>query len=63
MQQINTIWRFFTNEKGQWKWQRLTVSRAVIDESRNAYKQYEACITDAQQKGYVQEASQAKILR
>jgi hypothetical protein len=50
---MNTIWRFYVNEKRQWQWQQLSVTREVIAESSNAYKAYEACVADATEQGYV----------
>jgi hypothetical protein len=50
---MNMIWRFYVDEKHQWRWQQLSVSRAVIAESPNAYKAYEACLANASEQGYV----------
>lgn len=50
---MNTIWRFYIDENRQWRWQQLSVSRAVISESAGAFKAYEACIAGAQEQGYV----------
>ena len=56
----NTVWRFYTIENHRWKWQRLSVSHAVIEESRSEYKDYETCLANAKQKGYVFQPSQAR---
>lgn len=46
------IWRFYVDESRQWRWQHLTVNRAVIAESDAAFGDYEACIAAAQHHGY-----------
>ena len=57
---MNTIWRFYLDEKRQWRWQQLSVSRAVISESTGAFKAYEACLASAQEEGYVYVPSKTK---
>lgn len=60
---MSSIWRFYKDQDRQWRWQRLTIDRSVIAESRAAHKQYEECVADAQGKGYVVEAAQPKLIR
>jgi hypothetical protein len=50
---MNSIWRFYIDDKRQWRWQQLGVTRTVISESEGAYKAYEACVANAAEQGYV----------
>jgi hypothetical protein len=50
----NLIWRFYTDDSGRWKWQRLNFDRSVFQESKSAHKEYDACVADAHAFGYVQ---------
>jgi len=50
---MNLIWRFYLDQKQQWRWQRLSVSLGVVAESPAAYKEYEGCVANAQAQGYV----------
>ena len=59
----NTVWRFYTDHSHRWKWQCLSVNREVLAESRSAFKDYEECMTDAKDKGYVFQPSQAKLAK
>ena len=59
---MNLIWRFYTDDKQRWKWQRLSVSREVITESHAAYKEYERCVADAKDNGYIFQPSQARLM-
>ena len=47
------IWRFYTGEDTQWRWQKLSVDRAVVAESASGYAGYEDCVTNASDQGYV----------
>jgi hypothetical protein len=58
---MNYIWRFYVDQDRRWRWQRLTMDRVVVNESRTAYKEYEGCLVNAQNEGYVFHPSQAKI--
>ena len=58
---MNIIWRFYTEHDHRWKWQRISADRTVVEESRTAYKDYEACLADARNKGHVFQPSQAKL--
>jgi hypothetical protein len=60
---VKVIWRFFVGEDMRWRWQQLTVDRAVVAESRSSYDKYERCVTAAQSKGYVFEAAQDRLAR
>ena len=58
--QVNAVWRFYLGQDRKWRWQCLTMHEVVISESRAAYKDYEECVADAQDKGYVFQPSQSK---
>lgn len=59
---MNTIWRFYVDEKHLWRWQQLSVSRTVIAESTGAHKGYDACVADAAGQGYVFVQAKTKAL-
>ncbi len=56
---MNLIWRFYLDPQRKWRWQRLSVSQAVIAESPGAYKEYEGCVENARDQGYVFQPSQS----
>ncbi len=60
---MNLIWRFYMDSEHRWRWQHLSVDRRVIAESRTAYKEYEGCLADARDKGYVFHPSQDKLVQ
>ncbi|OGA37596.1 MAG: hypothetical protein A3G24_08330 [Betaproteobacteria bacterium RIFCSPLOWO2_12_FULL_62_13] len=60
---MSSIWRFYKDQDRQWRWQRLSIDRAVLAESRAAHKQYDECVADAQGKGYILQPSQPKLIR
>jgi len=49
----NCIWRFYADSAQHWKWQRLAFDGSVIEHSKSAYSQYEACLANAREHGYV----------
>ena len=49
---LNLIWRFFMDQDRKWKWQRLSFSHAVVEESATAYSDYDGCLADATSRGY-----------
>jgi len=49
---VNVIWRFYMDGQQRWKWQQLSVDRSVVAESARAYKDYEACLANAQVQGH-----------
>jgi len=51
--QVNLIWRFFSDSAHHWKWQRLAFDGTVIEHSSSAYSQYEDCLANASDHGYV----------
>ena len=56
---MNFIWRFYRDPERLWRWQRLSTDKSVVAESPAAYHEYEGCIANAQQEGYVFEPTQA----
>jgi hypothetical protein len=56
----NLVWRFYTNAKHRWKWQRLSVQGQALLESDKSYKKYEECLANAKDHGYVFQPSQPK---
>jgi hypothetical protein len=50
---MNLIWRFYSDSDHRWRWQRLSVDKSVVDESRAGYKEYESCLANAREQGYV----------
>ena len=61
--QLNAVWRFYVGQDQKWRWQCLTVYQVVISESHAAYKDYEGCVADAQEKGYVFQASEPRRMQ
>ena len=58
---MNIIWRFYLDEKRQWRWQRLSAARVLISESPQSHTQYDECLADAHLHGYVFHPSQPKL--
>lgn len=59
---MNYIWRFYVDQDRRWRWQRLSSDRSLVAESRAAYKEYESCVTNAQNEGYDFQPSQSKLV-
>ena len=51
--QANRIWRFFSDSDHQWRWERLAFNGTVLEQSKSGYPQYESCMADASESGYV----------
>jgi hypothetical protein len=49
----NHIWRFYTDPARLWIWERLAFDGTVIERSAKGYKEYEECMVNAREKGYV----------
>ena len=49
----NRIWRFFSDSDHQWRWERLAFDGTVLEHSESGYPQYESCMANACEKGYV----------
>jgi hypothetical protein len=56
---INLIWRFYSGPDHRWRWQRLSFDKAVVQQSETGYKEYEACLANAREHGYVFQPSQS----
>jgi hypothetical protein len=50
---VSLIWRFYSDPAHQWRWQRLAVDGMVIEHSTSGYSQYESCLANAIEHGYV----------
>ena len=57
---MNIIWRFYSDTSHAWRWQQIAADRTVVSESQKAYKNYEGCLADAVEKGYVFQPPQPK---
>jgi hypothetical protein len=57
-----TVWRFYMTKERCWKWQRVTASGSMVDESREAYPDFESCVAGAQTNGYVFQRPQGKTI-
>ena len=54
-------WVYRSEDLGEtWRWQRLSTQGEVVTEASLGHGNYEACLTDATENGYVFEASQIK---
>jgi hypothetical protein len=62
-ERANDIWRFYVGPDGHWRWQRLSPDRLLISESRSGYAEYEGCLANAKEEGYVFLPSQDKLAR
>ena len=51
--QVNVVWRFFTESDHQWRWERLALDGTVLERSKSGYPQYESCVANASESGYV----------
>jgi hypothetical protein len=47
------IWRFFADSDHQWRWERLAFDGTVLEHSKSGYLQYESCVANASESGYV----------
>ena len=54
---MNLIWRFYSGSDHRWRWQHVSVSGAVIAESPAAFKDYDECMANAKDEGYVFQAA------
>ncbi len=57
--QANLIWRFYSDSAHQWKWEHLAFNGTVLERSECGYPQYESCLANACESGYVFLASPA----
>jgi hypothetical protein len=55
------IWRFYKDGDAGWKWQRLSINKVVMAESRMTFGEYAECVADAARRGYQPLPSQEKL--
>jgi len=60
---VNVSWRFYIDQDRQWRWQQLSMNGVIARESQGAFKDYDACLADAQGEGYIFLPSQTKRMR
>ena len=53
----NQVWRFFSDSARQWRWERLAFDGTVLENSTAGYAQYEDCLANACERGYVSRPS------
>jgi len=51
--QANLIWRFYSDSAHLWRWERLAFDGTVLEHSASGYPQYEGCLANACESGYV----------
>lgn len=54
---MQVIWRLYNDARRQWHWKKIGPAYAVVGKSSKSYKNYEACMENAQEGGYVFQAS------
>ena len=57
---MNVIWRFYLDGGSQWNWQQIGAGQSVVAESSKGYANYEACLANAKDRGYVFLPAQGK---
>jgi hypothetical protein len=50
---MNVIWRFYMDDGRRWNWQQIGAGQAVVEASPQGYSNYEACLANAVDRGYV----------
>jgi hypothetical protein len=50
--QLQLIWRFYIDSTREWRWQQLAFDGTVVERSKTAYPEYEACLANACKHGY-----------
>jgi hypothetical protein len=54
---MHLIWRFYRDDAREWRWQQISIARGVVADSASGYPDYEHCLADAQEQGYVFQVS------
>ena len=49
----NIIWRFYSDPAHRWRWECLAFDGTVLEHSTSGYKQYEGCLANACERGYL----------
>ena len=57
---MNVIWRFYMDGGRRWNWQQIGAGQTVVAESSKGYSDYEACLANAKDRGYVYLPAQSK---
>ena len=57
---MNVIWRFYMDNGRRWNWQQIGAGQTIVAESAKSYSNYEACLANAIDQGYVYLPAQAK---
>jgi hypothetical protein len=57
---MNVIWRFYMDDGQRWNWQQIGAGQAVVEASSKGYGNYEACLANAKDRGYVFLPAQTK---
>ena len=60
---MNSIWRFYVDQQGTWRWQEMSASGEIVAESACGYSTYDDCLGGAQACGYRYEMSQPPLPR
>lgn len=60
---MNLVWRFYMDQAHRWRWQHLAIDRTVVAESAKGFGDYEDCLTDAKNSGYVFHPSHARLVQ
>jgi len=45
-------WRFFNDNRGKWRWRRLSRNNKTVGASTQGYKTYADCMANAKRNGY-----------
>jgi hypothetical protein len=57
---MNVIWRFYMDGSHRWNWQQIGAGQVIVAESSRGYSNYEACLANATELGYVFLPAQSK---
>jgi uncharacterized protein YegP (UPF0339 family) len=52
MLKLSDSWKFYTDYKGEWHWERISSDGQVVATSSKAYKTKAECQADARSKGW-----------
>ena len=58
--EMNVIWRFYMDGARLWNWQQIGAGQAIVAESSEGYSDYDACLANAKDRGYVFLQAQGK---
>jgi hypothetical protein len=49
---MNKVWRFFSDGNHKWRWELRRCDNTVVKASGAGFKEYEACVKNAEENGY-----------